>query len=166
MGDRMPPPFTMHMDTWFQNISSGCLRLLLIYNSGNWVTWVFFLGIISRNLIAFAEKTKYSSPTPMCPEISQLQLKLIVYIINHKQLLAYHLLAFNQTEAKVYCDQTHVSLLGQRTLYRLLKPIPQLGHIAEGPLRLLSRLLQDSRVFQPVHYLLYARYWQSNQAHS
>jgi hypothetical protein len=35
MGDRMPPPFKMHMDTWFQNISSGCLRLLLIYNSTN-----------------------------------------------------------------------------------------------------------------------------------
>lgn len=30
MGDRMPPPFKMHMDTWFQDISSGCLRLLLI----------------------------------------------------------------------------------------------------------------------------------------
>lgn len=33
MGDRMPPPFKMHMDTWFQDISSGCLRLLLICNS-------------------------------------------------------------------------------------------------------------------------------------
>lgn len=33
MGDRMPPPFKMHMDTWFQDVSSKCLRLLLICNS-------------------------------------------------------------------------------------------------------------------------------------
>lgn len=33
MGDRMPPPFKMHMDTWFQDTASECLRLLLICNS-------------------------------------------------------------------------------------------------------------------------------------
>ena len=51
MGDRMPPPFKMHMDTWFQDISSGCLRLLLICNSSrnlHSLFWAFFLRVRSQ----------------------------------------------------------------------------------------------------------------------
>ena len=61
MGDRMPPPFKMHMDTWFQDISSGCLRLLLICNSSmniHSLFWVLLLRISSWNLVSCTGQIK------------------------------------------------------------------------------------------------------------
>lgn len=54
MGDRMLPPFKMHMDTWFQDMSSKCLRLLLICNGSvnvHYLLWVFVLRISSGKLV-------------------------------------------------------------------------------------------------------------------
>lgn len=71
----MLPPFKMHMDTWFQDISSGCLRLLLICNSSmnlHSLFWVLLLRVSARNLVSCTGQIKLLfSCSCVCPELSQ-----------------------------------------------------------------------------------------------